>query len=245
MLVVATPEDGAGELMGLQALDVAAQVNPALARSARRASPAEPARLRHLDPPRAEAEAASREIDALWADALESVEPGLGRGDPPALALAPARRSTRLAERGLTWGEPPRRTEAGELLLAHLLERAPELCDPTVPTRVDDWVAAVADGTLGRDEAVARGRRLLGRPATGPPPHGLDAGRALGSCPDCAGPMRLRARRLSCACGVTLALPRRGRVLAVPGAACPTCGAPIVRVDAGRPRCAGRRECRV
>ncbi len=244
VLVVATPEGRPGELMGLQALDVAAEANPGLMRTVRRASPDAPARLRHLDPPLAEAEAASREIDALWAAALARAEPGLGRADPPALALAPARGTARLSERGLLWGEPARRTAAGDVLLAHLLAAAPALCDPDVPARVGEWVDAVADGTLGRGDAVARARALLGRPRVGPAPPALERGRVLGDCPECAGPMRPRPGWLACACGVGYPLPRRGELTAIPGATCPACRAPLLRVDGGPPRCADHRECR-
>ena len=243
VLVVATPEDGPGELMGLQALDVAAEANPALMRTVRRASPGAPGRLRHLDPQLAEAEAASREIDALWADALARAEPGLGCADPPALALAPARHTARLNERGLVWGEPPRRTAAGDVLLAHLLAAAAPLCDPDVPARVGDWVDAVADGTLGRADAVARARALLGRPAVGPAPAALERGRVLGDCPACAGPMRPRPRLAGLRLRGGLPLPRRGELTAVSGATCPACRAPMLRVDGGPPRCADRREC--
>jgi hypothetical protein len=102
----------------------------------------------------------------------------------------------------------------------------------------------VGDGTLGRADAVSRARALLGRPALGPPPRALERGRVLGDCPECEGPMRPVGGRLACACGAAYPLPRRGEVAAVPGASCPACGAPMLRVDGGPARCADRRECR-
>ena len=91
---------------------------------------------------------------------------------------------------------------------------------------------------------MERARALLAGLRVGPPPRGLDAGRTLGACPECGAAMRPRERRLRCACGHGYPLPARGRVLAVPGASCPRCAAPMLRVDGGPARCADRRECR-
>ena len=242
VLVVATPEDGPGELMGLQALDVASEANPALMRTVRRASPEAPARLRHLDPPLAEAEAASREIDSLWAAALARAEPGMGRADPPALALAPARSTPRLKERGLVWGDPPAPHHGRGRAAPHLLAAAPRSATRTSRPRSASGSTPSPTGPSGGptpwpgpDPARPPGRRAR---AGGPGP-----GRVLGDCPECAGPMRPRPGWLACACGVGYPLPRRGEVTAVPGATCPACRAPMLRVDRGPLRCADRREC--
>jgi hypothetical protein len=246
-LVVATPADGPGELMGLQAVETAAEAKPGLARGARRAAPDAPERLAHLDPPLAEAEATLREIDAAWAAALAHLGPELGHRAPVALALAPAERAAGLAESGLVHPTTARRTAAGDLALEHLSQRAPALLDPSVPGRIAEWLGAVADGTLPRETAVARARGALPEGGLGPAPAGLEEARVLGLCPDCEGPMSLRlggagSRWLGCDCGYGVPLPRRGVVLAVPGACCQDCGSPLVRVDGGPRRCFDREQ---
>jgi hypothetical protein len=246
---VATPDSRAGELAGVQAVEAMAEVEPrALRRARRRRSDG---RLERLDEPRAEAEAASREVDALWDAALAPVDAGLRRGDPPVLADAggDAGAVDRLAERGLMWRG---RTDAGDLALAHIHERAPLLLDPRTPARVEEWIDAVADGTLGRRSAVERARALLREalpPAgLGTAPRDLPSARVLGDCPSCRGPMRPLAqrgrRRLVCdECEASHPLPARGALRGVPGGACPACGAPLVRVEGARARCVDRLGC--
>ena len=241
VLVVATPEGRPGELMGLQALDVAAEANPGLMRTVRRASPDAPARLRHLDPPLAEAEAASREIDSLWAAALARAEPGHGTRRPagPGAGAGPGHGAPR-ASAACSGASPARRTAAGDVLLAHLLAAAPPLCDPDVPARVGEWVDAVADGTLGRGPTPWPGPgpcsagRAVGPGAGGAP----EEGRVLAHCPDCDGPMRPRPgegrSRQLVRLRVRLPPPPPGR----PCSPCPGATLPGVQ-RAARPR--GRR----
>jgi len=245
----ATADDAAGELRALQAVAVLGEVEPRLWRSARRAgTPGRP-----LDEPRAESAAAAEEIDALWGCALAPFGAGLGLLAPLALAGEDGQAAVHaLAAEGLVWGEPARPSQAGALVLERLQARAPTLVSTATADRVGEWLGSVADGTIDRSRAVARARDLLRRAVPdgglGPPPADLAEGRTLGACPECRGPMRPRAgggrRELRCAaCRLAYPLPPRGALLAVPGAACPACGAPLLRLDGGPPRCVDRTGC--
>ncbi|HJZ60851.1 MAG TPA: hypothetical protein VKD47_01715 [Miltoncostaeaceae bacterium] len=247
-------------LLAAQAREAVGRVDPALARGARAGAPPFD-RLGHLDDRGAEARAAELEIGALWAEHVAALDPALGMDECAALLLVDDRARApsallraagarpealgRLAERGYVVGEPPELSPAGQIARETL---DPALLDPATHRVLRGLADAVRRGATGRAIAVERATAVLAampRPAA---PEGLDFGRLLGRCPGCGEWMGLDGRRLRChGCGNAYALPPRADALAVPGAACAACGAPLIRlVVDGRPReprCADDAKC--
>ena len=246
-------------LLAVQARDVACEGRPMLMRSARVGSPPF-TRLRHVDDLAAEATATALEIDAIFAAHLAGVDATLRRQDLAALGVAgpnPVGRSllrregvsddamAHLAERGYLVDDPAWRSPAATLLCEAV---DPRLLDPSTNASCEAWLDAVRRGTLPRATAVERVRTLVAtfrRPA---PIEGLDSGRVIGPCPECGDPMAGSRGRLTClGCGHGYKLPRQVEILAIPGATCSACEAPmILPVIHGRrdePRCPDSAGC--
>ncbi len=254
-LVLATDDP----LLATQARDVACEGRPLLLRAARVGEPPF-ARLRHVDDLAAEAAAAALEVDAVFAAHLAELDPELRRSDLAALGIAgpsPANRSVirrarvphdalaRLAERGYLVDDPAWRTPAGTLVCEAV---DPALLDPATSASCDAWIDAVGRGTLTRSAALQRVRSMIGRLRRPRRVESLDAGRLIGPCPECGDWMGGARGRLACmGCGHGYRLPRQVEALAVPGATCTACDAPlIVAVIRGRrddPRCPDATGC--
>ena len=245
-------------LLAVQARDVACEGRPHLMRATRMGTPSGPSR--HVDDLAAHARAATLEADAVFAEHLSPLDPQLRRRDLAALGVAgpgPARRAVlrregatdesldRLAERGYLVDEPAWRSPAGDLVV-DAVDAA--LLDPATCATVDAWIDAVGRGTLPRTEALARTRALVAGLAAPVRVDGLASGRLIGKCPECADWMGGARDRLRCmGCGLSYRLPRQVEALAVPGATCEACDAPLILpVIHGRrdePRCPDSSGC--
>ena len=246
-------------LLASQARDVACEGRPLLLRAARVGKPPF-TRLRHIDDLGAEAAATALEIDAVFAAHLADLDPEIRRDDLVALGVAgnaPVARSllrregvgdgamTRLAERGYLVDDPAWRTPAGNLICQAV---DPVLLAPATTESCDAWIDAVRRGTLPRAAAVQRVRSVIASLTRPGPVEGLETGRVIGPCPECGESMAGARVRLTCmGCGHGYRLPRQVEVLAVPGATCAACDAPLILpVIHGRrdePRCPDSTGC--
>lgn len=245
-------------LLAVQARDVACAGRPLLQRAARVGDPWSAAR--HVDDLAAEARAAGLEIDAMFAAYVRPVDPELRRGDLAALGQAgrtPVAHRTlrdlgvsdgslhRLAERGYLVADPAWRTPAGDLV-CEAVDAA--VLKPAFGAQLDAWVNAVGRGSLTRTVARQRAAKRLAGLHAAVAVKGIAAGRLLGVCPECGDWMGGALERLQCkGCGHGYRLPKRVEALAVPGAVCEACDAPmIVPVIHGRrdePRCPDTTGC--
>jgi hypothetical protein len=244
-------------LLATQAREVACEGRPLLMRAARLATP--DGGLRHVDDLAAQARAVALEADAVMAVYLAPVDAELRAPDLAALGLAaaPARREVlrragvaseslgRLEERGYLVDDPAWRSPAGDLVCAAV---DPSLLRPRPWATVAGWVDAVGRGTLSRGDALSRIRTLIGGMRPAERPAGLDAGRLVGRCPECADWMGGTRERIRCmGCGLYYRLPRQVEALAVPGRICEACDAPlirpVVRGRRGEPRCPDSTGC--
>ncbi len=245
-------------LMAVQARDVACEGRPLLMRATRTGTPFAPGG--HVDDLAAHRRAAALEADAVFAAHLAPIDPDLRRQELVALGLAgrgPTPREVllregathrslrRLAERGYLVDEPAWRSPAGDLLVNAL---DPVLLDPATSASVDGWIDAVGRGTIPRATALARTRALVAELATPTRPEGFAAGRLIGRCPECDDWMGGARDQIRCmGCGLNYRLPRQVEALAIPGATCDACDAPlIVPVVRGRrdePRCPDATGC--
>lgn len=249
---------GDDPLLAVQARDVACEGRPLLMRATRTGMPFGP--LGHVDDLAAHGRAAALEADAVFAAHLEAIDPELRRHDLAALAVAgrgPTPRDVlrregaserslrRLAERGYLVDEPAWRSPAGDMVIDAV---DPALLDPATCATVDGWIDAVARGTLPRAQALARTRAIVAALAAPAGLDGLASGRLIGRCPECAEWMGGAREQIRCmGCGVAYRLPRQVEALAIPGATCDACDAPlIVPVIRGRrdaPRCPDATGC--
>jgi hypothetical protein len=245
-------------LLAVQARDVACEGRPLLMRTARAGDPWSPPR--HVDDLAAQARAAALEADAVFAAHLAPLDAELRRGDLAALGIAGPGPVThralrdlgagddavrRLAERGYLVGDPAFRSPAGTLVCEAV---DPRLLDPATGAAVDAWIDAVGRGALTRDGALTRVRDLVADMRTPVRPDGLDTGRLVGQCPECDDWMGGAREQLRClGCGWTFHLPRQVEALAVPGARCEACRAPmivpVIRGRRGAPRCPDTTGC--
>ncbi len=216
--------------------------------------------LTPIDDLAGESRALAEEVAAIVSHLLHRIDPGLGIHETTALdrlALGPRSRAAllregvpgssldRLTEHGYVAEDPAWLSPAGVRLHEVL---PPVLADPATATRCDEWIDAVMRGTVDRATARERFLALLDGVTTLPVPPEFDAGRLIGRCPICDEWMAGARGRLRClGCGHGYLLPGRTEVLAVPGSACPTCDAPLVRpVVHGRVhpvRCPDRAGC--
>ena len=254
-LIMATDDP----LLAAQARDVACEGRPLLLRAARVGKPPF-TRLRHIDDLGAAAEAARLEVGAVFAAHMAGLDPELRRQDLVALGVAgngPVQRRlllregvaddalARLAERGYLVDDPAWRTPAGRLVCEAV---DPALLDPATSAACDAWLDAVGRGTLPRVQAVQRVRAVVAGLTRPHPIDGLDGGRVIGPCPECAEPMAGARERLTCmGCGHWYRLPRHVEALAVPGTMCVACDAPlilpVVRGRRDEPRCPDSTGC--
>ena len=245
-------------LVAVQARDVACEGRPHLMRSTRMGTPFGPSA--HVDDLAAHARAAALEADAVVAAHLAPLDPQLLRRDLAALGVAgpgPACRDVlrregatdesldRLAERGYLVDEPAWRSPAGDLVVGAV---DPALLDLATCATIDGWIDAVGRGTLPRAAALARTRALVAGLTAPVRPDGLASGRLIGRCPECDEWMGGARERLTCmGCGLSYRLPRQVEALAVPGASCEACAAPlilpVVRGRRAEPRCPDSSGC--
>ena len=249
---------GDDPLLAVQARDVACEGRPLLMRATRTGTPFGP--VGHVDDLAAHGRAAALEADAVFAAYLAAIDPELRRHDLAALGIAgrghtprdvlrrggtTGRSLRRLAERGYLVDEPAWRSPAGELVVDGV---DPTLLDPATCATVDAWIDAVARGTLPRAQALARTRALVAGLASPAGLEGLASGRLIGRCPECDDWMGGARDQIRCmGCGLNYRLPRQVEALAIPGATCDACDAPlIVPVIRGRrdePRCPDTTGC--
>ena len=249
---------GDDPLLAVQAREVACEGRPLLMRATRTGTPFGP--VGHVDDLAAHGRAAALEADAVFAAHLAAIDTELRRHDLAALGIAgrgPTPRDVlrregaadrslrRLAERGYLVDEPAWRSPAGEIVVDAV---DPALLDPATCATVDAWIDAVARGTLPRAQALARTRALVAGLAAPAGLDGLPSGRLIGRCPECDDWMGGARDQIRCmGCGLNYRLPRQVEALAIPGATCEACDAPlIVPVVRGRrdePRCPDTTGC--
>jgi hypothetical protein len=242
------------DLLAVQLRQVAGRGAPGLIRTARMGTPG--GRSRHLDDLAADAAAFDLEVAAVVAAYMAPLDPRLGvaelailgraTGGPLGRAsLAPAFAAAVLAERGYLVDDPAFLSPAGQLVSQSV---DPALLGRGPAASITGWRDAVLRGTLPRASALARLRDLIGGLQPAEPEAGLDAGRLVGRCPECDEWMGGARRRLRClGCGMSYRIPSQVELLAVPGASCPACEAPMTRpVIRGRrdePRCPDTTGC--
>ncbi len=249
---------GDDPLLAVQARDVACEGRPLLMRATRTGSPFGP--VGHVDDLAAHGRAAALEADAVFAAHLAAIDPELRRQDLAALGIAgrgPTSREVlrregatdrslrRLAERGYLVDEPAWRSPAGEMVVDAV---DPALLDPATCATVDAWIDAVARGTLPRPQALVRTRGLVTGLASPAGLDGLASGRLMGRCPECDEWMGGARDQIRCmGCGLTYRLPRQVEALAIPGATCDACDAPlilpVIRGRRDEPRCPDATGC--